>query len=238
MKGSDVYSKVTLHKMGYVKGERGWFLKKDKAVVQPGLEIQSQGGLNVSQSQDAPIPAAPMSTSQQTPSHATTSMPDSNPTSSDSLSLEGVRRPSMIEGIFILVRGMKEDMRIMTMDSKLDDLQSKIEKLRSLVTQLRSQKREKTIGDMFLLLEVIMADMRTLRSKMDSVGSKINYLQTQLTEFYQQRQDWVKADKESVEWMIAETIAFQVQNRDIICRFETISSEIQDFWDCLSSMIR
>ncbi|KAF2305864.1 hypothetical protein GH714_008490 [Hevea brasiliensis] len=183
LKGLDIYNEVTLHKMGYVKGERGWFLKQDKAVVQPGLEIQSQVDVNVSQSQDAPPPAPPKSTSQKTRSDGITSMSELNPTSSAAPSLEGARQPSMTEDIFILVKGLKEDMGIMTMDSKLDDWQNKIEHLRCLVNQVRRRRQEKTIGDIFVLLEVIMADMRTLRSKMDNFGSKINHLQAQLTEF-------------------------------------------------------
>ncbi|KAG8637637.1 uncharacterized protein LOC110602655 [Manihot esculenta] len=235
LKGSDIYNEVTLHKMGYVKRDRGWFLKKDKAVVQTSLEIQSQGNTDINQSQDASVP--PKTTSQQTPSHGTTSMSESNPTSSASPSLMVAKQPSLIEGIFVLVKGMREDVSTMTMSPKLDNLHNKIENLQLLVTQLHCQRQERTIGDIFLLLEVIMADMRTLRSKMDSFEKKIDCLQAQLTEFLHQREDLGKVDKESIEWMIGETVTLRGQNRDIICHFETTSSAIQDFWDRLSSRI-
>ncbi|KDP46199.1 hypothetical protein JCGZ_10039 [Jatropha curcas] len=242
LKSSDIYNEFTLHKLEYVKNERGWFLKKDKAVVQPSSEIHFE---NASGTEDA-FPVLPDSTSQPSPSHdpnslsvlkATSSAPPFPIVSSgeEGRSSEEIRQPSLIEGIFHLVKGMKEDMRNMTMDSKLDDLQNKIEHLRSLVTLLRFQRQERTLGDIFLLLEVIMIDMRNLRSKMTNFGNKIDFLQSQLTEFLRQRQDLGKVDRESMEWMIAETVTFRGQNHDIICRFETISSEIQDFWDCLSS---
>ncbi|EEF43327.1 conserved hypothetical protein [Ricinus communis] len=239
LKSSDIYSEVTLRKMGYVKSEKGWFLKKDKAVAHP---ILSQENLNVSEIQDSP--ATQLSLAISAPAN---SLPDPNPASSappspnvvfsaeEGRAPDKARQPSVVQGVFLLVIAMQEDMRTMTMGSKLDDLQSKIGNLRSLITQLGIKRQERTIADIFLLLEVIMANMRTLRSKMDNFGNKIDHWQSQLNEFLRQSQGMEQFDRECIELMVAETITFQGRNRGIIHDFETIRSEIQDVWDCLSS---
>ncbi|XP_065857484.1 uncharacterized protein [Euphorbia lathyris] len=238
LKGCSIYNEATLHRMGYVKTERGWCLKKDKAVAHPSSETELAVDMNVSEAQNVSVASSDSNSHQATEDGNKTSMVVPNGASSTAecphfmLAAEylrsawGDRQASLVAGIFLVLEGMKEDMRSLTMGTR---------HLRSLVTQLGSQWQQKKAGDVFLLLEVIIGDMRTSRSKMDTFGRKIEYLQSQLTEFLNLREDWGKDDKENIEWMISEAVNLRTENQDIIHIYETIRSEIQDIWDSLSS---
>ncbi|WCJ33832.1 hypothetical protein M5689_015169 [Euphorbia peplus] len=232
LKGCSVYNEVTLRKMGYVKTERGWCLKKDKGVVCPSLVTvfdvnvsEAQGdSIASSESNSNPVSEDGNKTSSLASSAAET--PEFDLAAEYLRSTWGDKQASLVASIFLVLESMKEDMRSVTLGTR---------HLRGLVTQLGSQWQQKKAGDVFLLLEVIIGDMRNSRFKMDTFGGKIDCLQSQLTEFLNIREDWGPDDKVNIEWMISEAVTLRTENRDTIHIYETIRSEIQDVWDSLSS---